>query len=40
MKKRVWICVESCNEEYEPNEGVGAIFGEVAKPDTEADSRG
>tara|TARA_B100000809_G_C14858367_1_gene430924 strand:- start:349 stop:522 length:174 start_codon:yes stop_codon:yes gene_type:complete len=38
MKYKVWICVESCDEEYEQYEDVEVPFAEVATLDTEADA--
>ncbi len=35
MKYKVWICVESCDEEYEQYEDVEVPFAEVATLDTE-----
>ena len=38
MKYKVWICVESCDEEYEQYEDVEVPFAEVATLDTEAEA--
>ena len=35
MKYKVWICVESCDEEYDQYEDVEVPFAEVATLDTE-----
>ena len=40
MKYKVWICVESCDEEYEQYEDVEVPFAEVATLDTEAEALG
>ena len=40
MKFKVWICVESCYEEYEQYEDVKVPLGEVATLDTEAEALG
>ena len=34
MKYKVWICVESCDEEYDQYEDVDVPFAEVATLDT------
>ena len=34
MKYKVWICVESCDEEYDEYEDVDLPFAEVATLDT------
>ena len=38
MKYKVWICVESCDEEYEQYEDVEVPFAEVATLDSEAEA--
>jgi hypothetical protein len=38
MKYKVWICVESCDEEYEVYEDVDVPFAEVATLDTESEA--
>ena len=38
MKYKVWICVESCDEEYEQYEDVEVPFAEVATLETEAEA--
>ena len=38
MKYKVWICVESCDEEYEQYEDVEVPFAEVATLDTESEA--
>ena len=40
MKYKVWICVESCDEEYEQCEDVEVPLAEVATLDTEAEALG
>ena len=40
MKYKVWICVESCDEEYEQHEDVEVPLAEVATLDTEAEALG
>ena len=40
MKYKVWICVESCDEEYEQYEDVEVPLAEVATLDTEAEVLG
>ena len=40
MKYKVWICVESCDEEYERYEDVEVPLAEVATLDTEAEALG
>jgi len=40
MKYKVWICVESCDEEYEQYEDVEVPLAEVATLDTEAEALG
>ncbi len=34
MKYKVWICVESCDEEYDEYEDIDVPFAEVATLDT------
>ncbi len=38
MKYKVWICVESCDEEYEQYEDVEVPFAEVATLETESEA--
>ncbi len=38
MKYKVWICVESCDEEYKQYEDVEVPFAEVATLETESDA--
>ena len=38
MKYKVWICVESCDEEYEQYEDVEVPFAKVATLDTESEA--
>jgi hypothetical protein len=38
MKYKVWICVESCDEEYDVYEDVDVPFAEVATLDTESEA--
>ena len=38
MKYKVWICVESCDEEYEQDEDVEVPFAEVATLETESEA--
>lgn len=38
MKYKVWICVESCGEEYEQYEDVEVPFAEVATLETEGET--
>ena len=40
MKHKVWICVESCDEESEQYEDVEVPLAEVATLDTEAEALG
>ena len=40
MKFKVWICVESCYEEYEQYEDVEVPLAEVATLGTEAEALG
>lgn len=40
MKYKVWICVESCDEEYEQYEDVEVPLAEVATLGTEAEALG
>ncbi len=40
MKYKVWICVESCDEEYGQYEDVEVPLAEVATLDTEAEALG
>ncbi len=38
MKYKVWICVESCDEEYDQYEDVDVPFAEVATLNTESEA--
>ena len=38
MKYKVWICVESCDEEYAQYEDVEVPFAEVATLETESEA--
>ena len=38
MKYKVWICVESCDEEYEQYEDVEVPFAKAATLDTESEA--
>ena len=38
MKYKVWICVESCDEEYEQYDDVEVPFAEVATLETESEA--
>ena len=38
MKYKDWICVESCDEEYEQYEDVEVPFAEVATLETESEA--
>ena len=38
MKYKVWICVESCDEEYEQYEDVEVPFAEVATLEMESEA--
>ena len=38
MNYKVWICVESCDEEYDQYEDIDVPFAEVATLDTESEA--
>ena len=38
MKYKVWICVESCDEEYDVYEDIDVPFAEVATLDTASEA--
>ena len=38
MKYKVWICVESCDEEYEQYEDVEVPFAKAATLDTQSEA--